>query len=267
MEITGQTEQKIASLSSELEKLTPAQVEPDDKYSYIGVYSNDLDVAEKIPSLQRNLEALQSQTSDLKVGLVIASGGILSLAKELPQIDIWVVLDKSPSLMETMRRYCKIVAFATSPQQLIDISGDFGNVKQTILDQEKKSYGKYHYLESQENLQRTQEFLAGKKIVFINADLLDTDFMTKVGNTLKSHDAEIAFANFTNVMEWIPGYNEGTSQQKLQSSLKPIPFSKDCVVLFSVSQGGYGLRGKVGRSPLNTQTVIGLERYMKKANP
>ena len=266
MEITGEVEREIASLASGLENLTTSQVEPDGKYSYIGVYSNDLHVAERIPSMQRALGVLTSKTSGLRIGLVIGSGGLLSLGKELPQIDTWVVLDKSPGLIEMMKKYYKTVSSATNPQQLIDMSVDFGDAKQTKLDQEKESYGQYHYLENQGNLQRTQEFLAKKKIVFINGNLVDTDFMAKVGNILKSHDAEIAFANFTNVMEWIPGYNEGTSRQKLQSSTEHVPFSRDCVVLFSVSQGGYGLRGKVGRSPLNTQAVIGLERYMKRAN-
>lgn len=265
MEITGQVEQKILSLSSDLEKLTPTQVEPDDKYSYIGVYSNDLHVAEKIPSMQRRLEALALQTPDLKVGLVIGSGGILSLGKEFSQIDLWIVFDKSPGLIEMMKKYCRVTSSATSTQQLMDLSSDFGATEQ-ILDQEKESYGQYHYLESEGNLQKTQQFLAKKKILFINANLIDTDFMTKIGDALKSHDAEIAFANFTNTMEWIPGYNDRTSQQTLQSSLDPIPFAKDCICLYTVSMGGYGLRGKVGRSPLIAETAIGFKTYLEKAN-
>lgn len=264
MEITGQVEQRVVSLSSDLEKLIPAQVEPDDKYSYVGIYSNDLHVAEKIPSMQRHLEVLASQTSALKVGLVIASGGILSLGKELLQINLWVVFDKSPGLIEMMKKYCKVTSSATSTQQLIDLSSDFGGTE--VLDQEKESYGQYHYLENEGNLQKTQQFLAKKKIIFINANLLDADFMTKIGNTLKSHNAEIAFANLTNTMEWIPGYNDGTSQQTMQSSLDPIPFSKDCVFLYAVSMGGYGLRGKVGRSPLIAETAIGFKRYLEEAN-
>lgn len=259
-----QAEQKIVSLSSDLEKLTPSKVESDDKYSYIGVYSNDLQIAEKIPFMQKVLEDLASQTSDLKVGLVIDSGGILSLGKEFPQINLWIVLDKSPGLIDIMKRYCKVVSSAANTQQLVNISSDFGGTE--ILDQEKESYSQYHYLENEGNLQKTQQFLAKKRVVFMNADLLDADFMAKAGNILKSHQAKIGFANLTNVMEWIPGYQERISQQKLQFSLDTIPFSKNCLFLYTVSMGGFRLRGKVGRSPLNAATAIGFGEYLDKAN-
>lgn len=213
---------------------------------------------------KRGVENLTFQTPDLKVGLVIGGGGILSLGKELPQIDLWIVLDKSPGLIEGMKKYCKIVSSTTGTQQLIDASSVFGGIK--TLDQEKESYGQYHYLANEGNLQKTQQFLEKKNIVFMNTNLLDADFMTKVGNILMSHQAKIGFANFSNVMEWVPGYEEKTSQQELQSSLSPIPFSKDCVCLCSVSRGEYGLKGKVGRSPLITTTAIGFKEYLDRAN-
>lgn len=261
METPSGTEQTIASLAKNLEKLTPDKIEPDGKYAYKGVYSNDLHVAEVIPSLKRDLSILTTDKPGVRVGLVIASGGILSLGKELPEIDLWIVLDKSPGLIEAMKKYCALVSSATSTDQVLAFNDEYKKDSR-----ERESYGSYHYLESQGSLEATQRFLRDKKIVFMNADLLDRGFMTKIGETLKSHNAEITFANFTNVMEWVPGYNDGSSKDRIRSSLDSIPFNPNSVFLFSISEGGFGLRGKVGRSPLIAGTTVGFENYLNITN-
>lgn len=260
METPSGTEQDITSLATDLEKLSPDQVEPDGEYAYKSVYSNDLRVAEVIPALKKDVSSIPAKISGVRVGLVVASGGILSLGKELPEIDLWIVLDKSPGLIEAMKEYCALVSNATSTEQLLAIADKLREGK------EKQSYASYHYLESQESLERTQQFLRDKKIVFMNADLLDRVFMAKMGETLKSHNAEIAFANFTNIMEWVPGYNDGSSKDSFRSSLDSIPFNPNSAFLFSISQGGFGLRGKVGRSPLIAGTTVGFENYLNITN-
>ena len=266
MEIAGQKEHKIISLFQTLEQLAPIKIEYGGKYAYTGISSNDLKVEEKVSTLKATLEDLSSKTQNLKIGLVIASGGILSLGKEFPQIDLWIVLDKTPSLISNMKRYSIAVSSAANPQEILDLATEFGGTQQNMLTDEGESYGQYHYLKDQESLKRTQEFLRKKKVVFMNADLLDAEFMAKVGKILKDQDAEIAFANFTNVMEWLPGYDEHTSAKRLSTSLEAVPFSEKCAILFSVSQGGFGLRGKVGRSPLNTRTAVGFLDYLEKSN-
>lgn len=261
METPSGTEQAITSLAIDLEKLSPGKVEPDDKYTYKGVYSNDLHVAEVIPALKRNVSSIPAKISGVRVGLVIASGGILSLGKELPEIDLWIVLDKSPGLIKAMKEYYALVSRATGTDQVLAFNDDYKKDSP-----ERESYGSYHYLESQKSLEETQRFLRDKKIVFMNADLLDRGFMTKMGETLKSHNSEVVFANLTNVMEWIPGYNDGSSKDRFRSSLDSIPFNPNSAFLFSISEGGFGLRGKVGRSPLIARTTVGFENYLNITN-
>lgn len=253
MEISGGTEQRISSLAVSLEAISLQQIETDSPYHHASVFSNDLKVSKNIPEIVKDLEA---QTDpDLKVGFVIGSGGIFSLGPLLPQIDLWIVFDKSPKTIDMIRRYSGVVSNAEDPQQLIKVADNYGGTR--TLNDERKSYDNYHYLFNPDSLEKTKQFLASKKAVFLNADLRDKDIMAKMRIALNSHQAKIAFANFTNVMEWMPGFYEGTSQVLLGNSVASLPFSKDCVFLYSVSAG------RIGRSPPMSNIAVSLPNYLK----
>lgn len=251
---TSETSQKIAALVSSLEALSNKGIESKNTDFYSGVFSNDLDLRERIPQIIAAEGLNRPSGTDLRVGFVIGSGGILSLGKELPQIDVWVILDKNENLIKKMSEYCQLVSGAPGPQEITTAAEIYGGVNN--LRNEQLSFGPYHYLESPEELEKAKKFLLEKKIVFVSGDLTDTEFMKKFGTALGQYKVEIAFANFTNVIEWVPGFYEGKAQQTLDSSLSSVPFSPDCVFLFSVSLG------RIGRSPLKTHIASGFSNYL-----
>ena len=147
--------QQVTSLVDDLDKLTPDNTEIDDKNISKTPFSNDRKVAHVIPQLKERMRAIPKKEDGIKVGVVIASGGLLSLGKEFPEIDLWIVLDSSPRLIDTVKQYFKLVSTATTTNELLAIYEKYKNDCP-----EKESYGKYHYLENQENLEQAQKFLS-----------------------------------------------------------------------------------------------------------
>lgn len=249
-----ETGSKITALISSLEALPTKGTEPESTDSYSGVFSNDLGLKERIDQIISAEGLSKPSSASLRVGFVVGSGGLLSLGKELPQIDLWVVFDKNANLIKKMSEYCQLVLRASGPQEITVAAETYGGVNN--LRNEQSSFGPYHYLGSPKELEKAKKFLLERKIVFVTGDLIDSEFMEKFGTALGQCNAEIVFANLSNVMEWFDGFYEGKAQQTLDSSLAPVPFSPDCVFLFSVSLG------RIGRSPLRTQVVEGLSNYL-----
>jgi len=253
-----QKEQAIHSLKDALERITFKELIPDPN-AYISVFSSDEGVSENIPEIVSGIEG--QQTNNLRVGLVVGSGGLLSLGSILPQINLWIVADMNPSEIDVLKEHHKKTAEAKDYQQLLnEISAPFAGknaLTQRIPLVERNSYDKFYYLSSAERLKSAQDFLKKDNIAYLNVDLTDQDSLARVGDVLTQHSANIAFANMTNVMEWVPGFENDLSQPIVQKSFFKLPILKDCVFLHSLSTG------RIGRSPIITHTAVGLADYLK----
>lgn len=250
---------KIDRLISELENI-PHQGVDSDAFDY----SNDRNVVELIPQIAQLSNSIPGEIRTL---VVVGSGSLWNIPKELSGIDLIISLDINRKQLERNKLRNQKILSATSTQDLFPIpNNNIGEEDIVAQAQERRrlnephiemtSYGNYHYLSSEENLKKTQEYLRQAKIAYICGDISDKDFTTQLGNILNSKGANIVFANFSNVSEWVCGSKPNlVKRDVLINSLDLTPIDGKCPILHSRSIG------RIGRSRILSKLSVGLKSY------
>jgi hypothetical protein len=263
-EINPQEEKlkNIKELILELESIE----QPSISEEYTSDFSNDTQVAAIMPEI---IESVGKEKALLRAVIMVGSGPLWNIPKELKDIDLVLSLDINRNQIQHNRQRRleilsanKVEELLPKPKQEIDENDIY-----TVINERRKieapkieqnSYLSYHYLSSEEKLHQTQDFLKKGNIAFVNGDLSNNDFTKILGNILNNHKISIVFSDFSNVMEWVagsPGHISEKAKNNFLESLKNIPMTENCAILHSHSIG------RVGRSPIVSQLSFGLIRY------
>lgn len=220
----GNKEVQKTALLTQLRSIKGERLDP---FSATYPFTNDRNIAPLIPDIKAHQEGASAK---LKAGMVIGTGGLLTLGKELPDIDIWIVVDRRTSMIDALQSWEDYIVRTLSFDRAKNVT--FTPEAQAYYNLETESYGSYHYFASQQEYDATRDFLSKKKIAYVPGDLLDEQFMHKVGNALQQYGAKITFANMTNVMQWVMKDTQGDINF-YGNRLAGLPFDDNCYFLYS----------------------------------
>ena len=170
-----------------------------------------------------------------KVGLVVGNGAILSSLPNIPA-DIIVLTDYNPFIQEwthfsseallraeTTDEYRQSVYSEQNP--LYKELQERGVRPEAGLEAEIADLGEQHFLASETRFRECKQALQRKQLLDFAVDLTDRSTLQGFSDTLERNNAEITFANMTNVWE-----HAGNG---LEDSLPILPFSPQAIMLSS----------------------------------
>ena len=185
------------------------------------------------------------------VGMVVGTGGLLSICPELP-IDIWLVYDNNQFVLDwvdrtkdatrtapTLDDYLRIL-YSENPQATQGYA-------ERGLRGERESLGKYHLTRDEQRFQLVKQSAKDVSIIRCEGDLADPRFLGEAGEILRRRGLSISFANLSNVYEHAPGVHE---------SLPNLPFRDGAVFVWSNRAFG---------NYLGSQLSQGLNDYLRHA--
>lgn len=202
--------------------------------------SNDEGYKDIVPELR---ERMANQHGG--IGIFIGSGGLLSLLPDLP-IDIALLLDKNPAVLEINEVIATLIEGSASPDEVLQrlASPDFRAQNQVLKDidefygkidiatafirKEAREYGEYHWSNPTRFMQ-VKEALRRKPVAYVATDITSRDFGTALSTIAQHYGERIPFANFTNVHSWI----KPTGMDFIRSW----PFQTEATVLYSSHRG------------------------------
>lgn len=248
---SGDREIQKTAFLTELRTIKGENLDP---FSAAYPFTNDRNVASLIPDIKNHHEETDA---NLNIGMVIGTGGLFTLGKELPDIDVWIVIDRRLSMIDAMESWEDYLTRTTSYQTAKNVT--FTSEAQGCYNIERESYGDYHYFSSQEEYTKMRDFLAKKKIVYVPGDLLDEQYMNRIGVLLKQYGAKITFVNMTNVAQWIMKDTHGDSKL-YRDRLNCLPFDENCYILYSQQDVTQPER------PLYAKGAVGVIDYLTTVN-
>lgn len=185
------------------------------------------------------------QTERLQLGIFIGSGGVLSLLPDLP-IDIAILVDRNTAVLDLNGLLISIVRESFNPNQVlrrltskktrnndpaikgvVDIYEDLKLTK-AFLTHEIREFGDLHWT-NKKRFVEVKRALDDKPITPISADITNSDFASHLVTISADHNAEIAFANFTNVHHWV--------EPKTMDFIKEWPFAAIPQIMYSSHEG------------------------------
>lgn len=244
---------RIRQLIQKLETLQGVTVE-----STPLTYSKDQEVFLQIP---RIVEMVKDSRVQIKAAVIVSNGGVWSLPKEIPGIDLVLRINYNRNQITQDKQRREAILAATTVEQLLpqpspDLNTDNITERQNEFwrlkapKDEMECYRQYHYLSSQDQLLKTQDFLRLESIAFIGGDLTDVEFMKNLGDILREYQAEIVFEDLSNVMEWVD-----EKKDLYVTSLGQLPMMRGLPILYSTHTG------RTGRSPMISDLCYGLKDY------
>lgn len=206
-------------------------------------YSNDKDVSSHIPHVVERVEGLKAST---KVGLVVGTGGLFTWGGLLPSIDMWIQIDKNPTVIQWVRNLSEKVSNADSLEeyQYEVFGGLLRNRPAVAVSTERYSFGDWHYLNNKRSFERAQDFVRRDSVARVLGNVEDSEFLNKVGSALRAIDGQIVFANMTNV--WDFRWVKDKSGRSIDSSLTQLPFHPEASFLSTSNYRGLIARHDIG---------------------
>ena len=215
------------------------------------IHTNDINLGSAIETARYRINLIDGLLIKPTVGIIVGTGGLLSICPELP-VDIWLVCDNNKFVLDWVDQAKYATRIATRLDDYLRIVY-VENLQATQgyaesgLRGERESLGKYHLTTDEQRFQLVKQSARHISIVRCEGDLRDKKFSREFGEILKKQRLSISFANLTNVYEHAPGIYE---------SLPNLPF-RDCAV-FIWSNRTFG-------KFLESEVIYGLDNYLMHA--
>ena len=192
------------------------------------IHPNDKNLGRVIETAKEYLTRNDGLLVQPTVGMVVGTGGLLSICPELP-VDIWLVYDNNQFVLDWFDRTKDATRTAPTLDDYLRIlySGDPQAVQgyaESGLRGERESLGKYHLTRDEQRFQLVKQSAKGVSIVRCEGDLADPRFLRKSEEILRRRGLSISFANLSNVYEHAPLVHE---------SLPNLPFRDGAVFVWS----------------------------------
>lgn len=200
------------------------------------LFTNDKGIRRFVSAAVTHTEAIDHS---FKIGLVVGPTGILSFSKELEAIDLWISLDYNPQVLQWLKATHHLVK--QEPKAGIYQSKLIQRVNQLqpflydkadqylLLENERVSFGDYHYLASQKSYEKAREAVRRKPVAYVAGNVEDPNFLKEFGNSIRQVGGVIAFADMTNVM----GVLSSRKTREFQTAFTSLPFHDRAFMLHS----------------------------------
>ena len=99
---------------------------------------------------------------------------------------------------------------------------------QELDNLEKQALGKLHFLNSDNRFAQAKQKLTRTPVLFSQGDLSNRQYMEELARVLQTHNAEIAFANLTDVLEFAPPIGD---------VIDLLPFRDDAIIAHATRFG------------------------------
>ena len=178
----------------------------------------------------------QGKTGAIRSGVVVGTGAMLSIAPDI-DVDAWLVLDNNNFVLEwseqtvqTLRQQPNRNGYTSQ----VYSSGLAREAKTNRIDPnewleiEKQALGKLHFLNSDNRFAQAKQKLTRTPVLFSQGDLSNRQYMEELARVLQTHNAEIAFANLTDVLEFAPPIGD---------VIDLLPFRDDAIIAHATRFG------------------------------
>lgn len=221
------------------------------------VHKNDEDYGRRLAEISEN-----SVTSDkTRVAMIVGNGAVLSSLPNIPA-DIVVTVDQNPFIHEWNYYTAQALLQASAPAEYQNLVYNQQNLlyrelharnlnPERRLQVEMDDLGNLHFLSSQERFNECKSALPRKQLINSAVDLTNRSALQAMAGVFSQNNAEITFANMTNVWE--------VATDRLETSLSVLPFHPQAIIL--QSSYAYTARGY----PQMMKPSIGLPHYFDSA--
>lgn len=216
-------EEAIQSLVSNLDHIQPGEHE---EFKHLYLFSNDKDLK---PHIERAISHV-SDSDTVQVGIIIGEGGLYSIGKELPQIDLWMMFDKDQRVIDWHQQAESILLNSDSANEcrsklLSSLHPDHFMSDWALESQQPRSLGSYFFLRNDNENQRANKFVQTTPIIRFNADIGDPRIIATIAETIKYQKGSISFANFSNILDY--------GQWKVTDVIRELPFHPEAFIMHS----------------------------------
>lgn len=249
----------IADLGRRLDSIPPELRGDINSNPVPWIYTNDAGFSHIIPGIQ---DALLKQKSGNKprIALLSGVGSFASIARLPKDIDAFVCVDITDAIFSPIQREVSSIAESSTRDvfhqhynqaELIDTLAKHGADPTPYWDIEVTSFGKEHFLASEENYKATKKALQGKPFLFVQGNFVHRPFVDALGEALK--DCDVPYASFTDLADWSPNFLD---------LLPSIPLTNETVVVWS--QNKDQPKGLDVPTPL-ARFSVGVQNYISDA--
>ncbi len=221
------------------------------------LHKDDHNFGNLMDTIQIKLKEQQKKTGSIRLGIVVGTGALLSIAPEI-DIDAWLVLDYNAFVLEWSRQTITALRHSQTRsfyEQWVYQNPHAAETKAKGIDPnewleiEKQALGKFHFLNSDNRFLRAKHKLTSTPVLFSQGDLSNREYMEELAQILRSHNTEIAFANLTDILEFAP---------LIGDVIELLPFKEDAVIAHATRFG------TTNNHPA-ARVSIGVEEYKQNA--
>lgn len=221
------------------------------------IHANDLGYGDALA----NVADSDVQTDKLRIGIIVGNGAVLSSLPNVPA-DLLMVVDNNSFICDWTRFTADALKQTKSTQEYRELVYsvtnslygeclEAGETPYEGLQDELQNLGARHFLSGEDRFDECRRTLERKQLFALAADLRDSNYLTMLGNTIRSQGGEITFANFSNVWEHACG------GEYLIDSLSTLPFHQQAEILYSCRA--------YTPCPETMGLCVGLNSYIKRA--
>jgi hypothetical protein len=212
------------------------------------IHPNDKNLGRAIETAKEHLDRNEGLLVRPILGMVVGTGGLLSICPELP-IDVWLVYDNNSFVLDWVDKAKDATRTAPKLGDYLRILYDENpqanqGYAESGLRREMQSLGKYHLTTDEQRFQRVKQSAKGLSFVRCEGDLANPAFLRESGEILRRRGLSISFVNLSNVYEHAPGVHE---------SLPNLPFREGAVFVWS---------DRAWNNFLGTHVSVGLDKYL-----
>lgn len=175
----------------------------------------------------------QNRNGKLRAGVLSGVGSILNIAPHA-EVDFFVCVDRNSFVLDQIRRMIQTMQEANTPDEYIQISQletffldlrGMGADPEPYWYMEVESFGKRHFLASQENYLRSKKSLSSIPVFYTQGNFANPPYVEALGQALTG--ATVSYASFTDLAEWSPQFLD---------SISYLPFADDSVIVWSTNK-------------------------------
>ena len=175
------------------------------------LHKDDHNFGNLMDTIQLKLKE-QRKTGAMRLGIVVGTGAMLSIAPDI-DVDTWLVLDNNNFVLEWSEQTVQAIRQQPNRREYTNqvYSGVLAQEAKSNridpnewLEIEKQALGRLHFLNSDSRFTQAKQQLTKTPVLFCQGNLSSREYMEELTSVLRSHNAEIAFANLTDVLEFAP---------------------------------------------------------------
>ena len=217
------------------------------------IFTNDVGFGSALSQISKGMER-QKKGGKPRAAVISGVGALLTVAPYL-DLDAVVSIDRNSFVLDQVQKMVQTIHEAETREEykeLAQLEEFFGLMQLEDVDPEpyyeieKQSFGKKHFLASDNSYQKSRQALQKTPVFFSQGNFTHKPYIDELGNAMR--DTEVVYANFTDLGEWYPQFFQAIAE---------FPLAEDSVISWSTNNKNEGRP--------QAMVSIGLEDYLQNA--